>query len=185
MPMRRKAAWVASKPSRVITLGSPWRLKALRKKALAAVTSRVRRFCLVYQQSGRGAGSVATLQACRDRLVGCSFWTLRFAACSSGASLNRRSFSWRSAGICASRFRTATSRTFGRAWALGGSRYRLEMGPAVCSGTGAALAPAPQADERLVAGGRDVRADERQMGVLVPGGGLQRCDDRLPALGQT
>ena len=24
-------------------------------------------------------GSVATLQACRDRLVGCSFWTLRFA----------------------------------------------------------------------------------------------------------
>ena len=39
------------------------------------------------------------LQACRDRLVGCSFWTLRFAACSSGASLNRRSFSWRSAGI--------------------------------------------------------------------------------------
>ena len=42
---------------------------------------------------------------------------------------------------------------FGRAWALGGSRHRLEMGPAVCSGTGAALAPAPQADERLVAGG--------------------------------
>src|SRR5580692_3495801 len=38
MPMRRKAAWVGSKPSRVITLGSPWRLRALRKKALAAVT---------------------------------------------------------------------------------------------------------------------------------------------------
>jgi hypothetical protein len=36
MPMRRKAAWVASKPFRVITLGSPWRLRALRKKALAA-----------------------------------------------------------------------------------------------------------------------------------------------------
>ena len=57
--MRRKAAWVASKPSRVITFGSPWRLRALRKKALAAVTSRVRlsrirRFCLVYQQRGRG-----------------------------------------------------------------------------------------------------------------------------------
>src|ERR1700694_2617600 len=49
---------------------------------------------------------------------------------------------------------------FGRAWALGGSRHRLEMGPAVCSGTRAALAPAPQADERLVAGGRDVRAGE-------------------------
>ena len=25
------------------------------------------------------------------------------------------------------------------------------------------------------------RAGERQMGVLVPGGGLQRCDDRLPS----
>ena len=33
---------VGSKPSRVITLGSPWRLRALRKKALAAVMSRVR-----------------------------------------------------------------------------------------------------------------------------------------------
>ena len=44
------------------------------------------------------------------------------------------------------------------------------MGPAVCSGTGAALAPAPQADERLVAAERDVRAGERQIGVLVPGG---------------
>ena len=63
------------------------------------------------------------------------------------------------------------------------SRHRLEVGPAVCSGTGAALAPASQADQRLVASGRDVRARERQMGVLVPGGGLQRCDDRLPALG--
>jgi hypothetical protein len=73
----------------------------------------------------------------------------------------------------------------GRAWALGGSRHRLEMGPAVCPGTGAALAPAPQADERLVAGGRDVRPGQRQIGVLVPGGGLDRCDDRLPSLGQT
>jgi transposase, IS6 family len=27
------------------------------------------------------------------------------------------------------------------------------------------------------------RAGERKMGVLVPGGGLQRCDDRLPSLG--
>ena len=32
-----------------------------------------------------------------------------------------------------------------------------------------------------LADGRDVRAGERQMGVLVPGGGLQRCDDRLPS----
>ena len=57
------------------------------------------------------------------------------------------------------------------------------MGPAVCSGTGAALVPASQADERLVADGRDVRAGEKPMGVLVPGGGLQRRDDRLPSLG--
>jgi hypothetical protein len=35
---------------------------------------------------------------------------------------------------------------FGGAWALGGSRHGLEMGPAVCSGPGAALAPAPQTD---------------------------------------
>jgi hypothetical protein len=28
-------------------------------------------------------GRVATLRVCRDRLVGCSFWTFRFAACSS------------------------------------------------------------------------------------------------------
>jgi hypothetical protein len=40
------------------------------------------------------------------------------------------------------------------------------MGPVVCSGTGAALAPASQADQRLVAGGRDVRAGERRMGIL-------------------
>src|SRR5580704_5976216 len=74
---------------------------------------------------------------------------------------------------------------FGRAWPLGGSRHRLEMGPAVCSGTGAAPAQTAQDNKRLLAGGRDVRAGERQMGVLVPGGGLQRCHDRLPSLGQS
>ena len=31
--------------------------------------------------------------------------------------------------------------------------------------------------------GRDVRAGEGQNGLLVPGGGLLRCDDRLPPLG--
>jgi hypothetical protein len=40
----------------------------------------------------------------------------------------------------------------GRAWTLGGSRHCLALRPAVRPGTGAALAPAPQADERLVAG---------------------------------
>jgi len=69
------------------------------------------------------------------------------------------------------------------AWGtLGGSRHRLGIGPAVCSETGAALAPAPQADEQRVPGGRDLSASERTMGVFVPGGGLLRCDDRLPSL---
>ena len=48
---------------------------------------------------------------------------------------------------------------------------------------------APELDrrlrKRLLVGGRDVRAGERQMGVLVSGGGLERCDDRLPSFGQT
>ena len=65
-------------------------------------------------------------------VFGCSFWTLRFAACSSGASLNRRSFSWRSAGICASRFRTATSRSY---WPSVGSRWITSPSGAGSSGT--------------------------------------------------
>jgi hypothetical protein len=56
-----------------------------------------------------------------------------------------------------------------------GSSGMLLNWSGACAGT--------SADERLVAGGRDVRAGERQMGVLVPGDGLQRCDDRLPTLG--
>ena len=61
--------------------------------------------------------------------------------------------------------------------------HRLAMGPRVyypelknSARTGTS------SDERLVAGGRH-SPSERQMGVLVPGGGLQRCDDRLPSLG--
>src|SRR5580692_5950221 len=46
---------------------------------------------------------------------------------------------------------------FGRVWPLGGSRHRLEMGPAVCSGTGAAPAQTAQDNKRLLAGGRDLR----------------------------
>lgn len=41
------------------------------------------------------AGSVATLQSRRDRLAGCSFWTLRFAVYSNGVNLSRRSSCWR------------------------------------------------------------------------------------------
>ena len=52
---------------------------------------------------------------------------------------------------------------------------------------------APELERRLrrhlkptndsLAGGRDVHPGQGQMGVLVSGGGLQRCDDRLPSLG--
>src|ERR1700676_4785363 len=40
-------------------------------------------------------------------------------------------------------------------------------------------------NQRQLAGGRDVRAGERQMGVFIPGCGLHRCDDRLLTFGQT
>ena len=66
-----------------------------------------------------------------------------------------------------------------------GARHRLALGPAVRPGVGSAPAQTAQDHKRLLEGGRDVRAGERQMGVLVPGRGLQRCDDRLPSLGQT
>lgn len=36
MPVRRSAAWLGSKPSRVIVRGSPWCFSALRKNAFAA-----------------------------------------------------------------------------------------------------------------------------------------------------
>ena len=76
------------------------------------------------------------------RLVGCSFWTLRFAACSSGASLNRGHSPGDRLVFALLAFVPRRRGAIGRAWALGGSRHRLEMGPAVCSGTGVALATA-------------------------------------------
>src|SRR5580693_2320946 len=50
----------------------------------------------------------------------------------------------------------------GRAWALGGSRHRLALGPAVGPGVGSAAAQTAQDHKRVLAGGRDVRAGERQ-----------------------
>ena len=48
-------------------------------------------------------------------------------------------------------------------------------------------APAPpetaQGNKRFLAGRRDVRPGERQMGALAPGRGFRGCDDRLLALG--
>ena len=102
----------------------------------------------------------------------------------SGASLNRRSFSWPSVGICAFRFRTATSRNF--SLSVGFSvdhvtvwrwvqRYAPECSGA-CAGT--------QTDERHLAGGRDLLRVKGQWRYFT-GGGFLRRDARLPSLGQT
>jgi hypothetical protein len=65
-------------------------------------------------------GSVATLQLPRGRFAGCSSWRLRFAVYSNGVNSSRRSSSWQWDGICDSRFRTATSRSY---WPSVGSRW--------------------------------------------------------------
>src|ERR1700730_5181808 len=38
-------------------------------------------------------------------------------------------------------------------------------------------------NKRFLAGRRDVRPGQRQMGVLVPGRGFRGCNDRLPSVG--
>jgi hypothetical protein len=116
-------------------------------------------------------------------LVGCSFWTLRFAACSSGANLNQTSFSWRSAGICAFRFRTATSKSLLAERGLRADhvtvwRWVQRYAPGLERRLRRHLKPTNDSwrvDEMYV----------RVKGkwVYLPGGGLQRCDDRLPSLG--
>ena len=85
-----------------------WRLVASRRRQHrddAIGDARPRRLPL-----GRRFG-FASRRTPSQWLVGCFFWTLRFAACSIGANLNQTSFSWRSAGIWAFRFRTATSKS--------------------------------------------------------------------------
>jgi hypothetical protein len=104
------------------------------------------------------------------RLAGCSSWRLRVCGLFKWRQFEPEVILLAVGCTCASLCRTSRP------------RHRLEMGPAVCSGTGEALAPAPQAAQRLVAGGRDVRAGERQVGVFIPGCRLHRCDDRLPFL---
>src|SRR4029077_20902959 len=77
-------------------------------------------------------GSVATLQLPRGRLAGCSSWRLRFAVYSNGVNSSRRSSSWQWDGICASRFRTATSRSY---WPSVGSRWITSPSGVGSSGT--------------------------------------------------
>ena len=88
-------------------------------------------------------GSVATLQVARDRLVGCSSWTLRFAVYSSGGNLSRRSSCWQWGGTCAFPFRTVTSRNSllsADCWSTGRPRHRLEVGPTLRPGNSASIA---------------------------------------------
>src|SRR5271166_6782859 len=48
-------------------------------------------------------------------------------------------------------------------------RHRLEMGATLRPGIGTTFALEAQTDQRLLAGRRDVRPGQRQMGILVPG----------------
>ena len=59
----------------------------------------------------------------------------------------------------------------------------LEMGATLRPGIGTTFALEAQTDQRLLAGRRDVRPGQRQMGILVPSCRFHRCDDRLPSLG--
>src|SRR5580700_4140297 len=83
------------------------------------------------------------------RLVGCSFWTLRFAACSSGASLNRGHSPGDRLVFALLAFVPRRRGAIGRAWALGGSRHRLEMGPAVCSGSTRLATGSPRVSTKM------------------------------------
>ena len=74
--------------------------------------------------------------------------------------------------------------TLGRTRDFGRSRHALAVGTALCAGVGAAPAETAQGKKRFLAGRRNVRPSERQMGVLVPGCGFRGCDDRLLALGK-
>ena len=73
-------------------------------------------------------GSVATLQLPRGRLAGCCYWHLRFAVYSNGVNSSRRSSSWQWDGICASRFRTATSRSYCSNSSVGNMAPPLPLG---------------------------------------------------------
>jgi len=99
-----------------------------------------------------------------------------FAVYSNGVNSSSSSSSWQWDGICAYRFRTATSKSY---WPSVDSRLITSpSGAAVRPGVGAVPAQKTQGNKRLVAGGRDVRPGQRQMGVLVPGCRLLRCNDR-------
>src|SRR5271166_6183393 len=64
------------------------------------------------------------------------------------------------------------------------SRHRLEVGPALCPGTGTTFALETQLNQRQLARGRDLHPGQRQVGVFIPRGGFHWGDHRLPSFGQ-
>jgi hypothetical protein len=75
-------------------------------------------------------------------------------------------------------------RTRGRARHCRRSRDLVAVSTALRARTGEAPAQTPQGNERLLAGGQNLRAGEEPMALLVPGGGSDRRDPRLSPLGQ-
>src|SRR5271165_7460273 len=58
------------------------------------------------------------------------------------------------------------------------------MGPAVHARIATVLTPPPEARERQLAHGRDLRPGKRQLALSLPGGGFHRRHLRLPSLRQ-
>jgi hypothetical protein len=82
------AGWVS-----ILTRGDPGRFEHIPRDPLAVARLNDPQAAYAFDLVGSDSGatrSVATLQSGRDRLAGCSFWTLRFAVYSNGVSLSPR-----------------------------------------------------------------------------------------------
>src|ERR1700681_2019314 len=64
------------------------------------------------------------------------------------------------------------------------SRHHLEVGPALCPGTGTTFTLETQLNQRQLARGRDLYPGQGQVGVFMPRGGFDRGGHRLPSFGQ-
>src|SRR6185437_8175784 len=64
----------------------------------------------------------------------------------------------------------------------GGPYDHLPLDPGVCRGVGETDPSAPADEQRILAGGRDIRSGEGALDVSVSGGGQSGADDRLSAL---
>ena len=72
----------------------------------------------------------------------------------------------------------------GGAWTVGGSRYHLALGPALCAPFEPARAPRAPASESFLARRWDVRSGRRQLDVPQPSTGLCGRHDRFHAIPQ-